>query len=161
MVRRAPLGLAHHRLTMPFVTHECSKCKKLTTAEVSSDERLSCPRCGEFWANVSGQFRFDVCPFCSCNQFYVQKNFNQALGCLVMLIGIVFVPMTYGLSLPVVALLDWLLYRKVPTIALCYRCGASFYGFSIPDRLKSFLHHIGEKYEREAERNSGAKGKTI
>lgn len=70
------------------------------------------------------------------------------MGCGIMLIAIVFVPATYGLSLPVFALIDWLLYQTVPMLAVCYRCGAEYRGFQLPTTFKPFLHHIGEKYDR-------------
>ncbi len=91
---------------------------------------------------------FQTCPVCPGKQFYLDKDFNQALGCAIMLLGIVFVPMTYGLSLPAMALIDWLLYRRIPFMAICYRCGAEFRGFTFPEHFKPFLHHIGSKYDR-------------
>lgn len=65
-----------------------------------------------------------------------------------MSVGIGLVPWTYGLSLPIFALIDWLFYRKVPMMAHCYRCGAEFRNFSYPKRLKQFMHHIGLKYDK-------------
>lgn len=65
-----------------------------------------------------------------------------------MLIGILLVPLTYGLSLPVFALVDWLLHRKVPTIINCYKCGTEFRGFKNEKSFKPFLHHIGLKYDK-------------
>jgi hypothetical protein len=64
-----------------------------------------------------------------------------------MLVGIVLVPFTYGLSLPVFALLDWLLYRRVGNVAVCYRCRTEFKGFEIPDSVEAFEHFKGMKYE--------------
>ena len=66
-----------------------------------------------------------------------------------MLIGIVLVPKTYGLSLPVFALLDWLIYRRIPDVVVCYRCSAEFLGFPDSGRFKPFMHHIGMKYDRK------------
>ena len=66
-----------------------------------------------------------------------------------MLIGILLVPLTYGLSLPIFFGIDWLLRKKIPDIIICYRCGGEFRGFGIPSSFKEFMHHIGEKYERE------------
>ncbi len=66
-----------------------------------------------------------------------------------MLAGIVLVPWTYGLSLPVFAGVDWLLHKRVPFILNCYRCGCEFHGFdSEHSRFKPFLHHIGLKYDK-------------
>ena len=63
-------------------------------------------------------------------------------------VGIVLVPWTFGLSLPVFALLDWLLYRRVPSVIVCYKCGGEFYNFQTVKIFKPFLHHIGLKYDK-------------
>lgn len=92
---------------------------------------------------------FDVCPVCRCRQFYLAKDFNQAVGCLVIAVGIMCVPFTYGLSLPVFAVVDWFLFWKVKTMIVCYQCGSEFRGFEISQHLKSFQHHIGLKYDKK------------
>lgn len=140
---------------MISVSRECGFCGKYAKAEVLEGHSPICPHCQKTWPCVSVRFAFDTCPFCQCRQFYVQKDFNQALGCLIMAFGIILVPLTYGISLPVFALVDWILYRKVPTIVVCYRCAGEFRGFSVSENLKSFMHHIGEKYEKERESKKG------
>lgn len=91
----------------------------------------------------------EKCLRCGCRQFYKVKDFNQVLGCAVVGVGIVLVPLTYGLSLPVVALIDWMLYRKVPEQAVCYKCGAEYRNFPTQRDLKPFMHHIGLKYDKD------------
>ena len=62
--------------------------------------------------------------------------------------GALFVPVTYGLSLVVVLLVDLILYRRVAELIVCYKCGAEFRGFGpIPETIELFNHHIGELYE--------------
>lgn len=135
---------------MKTVTWDCRNCKKTSTASLEPPAPLICSHCAaECGVVPSNGFHFHHCPLCPCSQFYLVKDFNQALGCLVMLVGIVFVPVTYGLSLPVMALIDWLLYKKISSMAVCYRCGAEFRGFKkLPEHFRPFLHHIGEKYDR-------------
>jgi len=65
-----------------------------------------------------------------------------------MLIGIILVPWTYGLSLPVFASIDWLLHKRVATIVNCYKCGTEFRGFSNLKHFKPFMHPIGLKYDK-------------
>lgn len=114
-----------------------------------ANETLACPLCKAEWGKITEPDKvFEGCPFCVCRQFWVQKDFNRGLGCLIVLIGIVLVPVTYGLSLPAFALVDWLIYRRMQNFAVCYRCGAEFRGFPIPLHLKPFLHHIGLKYDK-------------
>jgi hypothetical protein len=85
---------------------------------------------------------------CTCRQFYTDKDFNQVIGFVVMGVGVVLVPMTYGLSLLVFALIDWIIYKRVPKLVACYRCGSEFRGFAIPERFKPFIHQIGLKYDK-------------
>ena len=62
--------------------------------------------------------------------------------------GALLVPITYGLSLVVVLLVDLILYRRVAELIVCYKCGAEFRGFGpIPEIVELFNHHIGELYE--------------
>lgn len=93
------------------------------------------------------EFDFSQCSLCGCEHFYRQKDFNKAIGCLVILSGAVLVPFTYGLSLVVVAIIDWLLYKRISDEAVCYKCREEFKNVDIPECIKSFDHHIAELYE--------------
>ncbi|MCA9393088.1 MAG: hypothetical protein KC900_02690 [Candidatus Omnitrophica bacterium] len=133
-----------------IVACHCPECKQYVQVPWTGQTDLMCPNCGHQLGAVSNPDDvFDRCPRCPCRQFYLSKNFNQFLGCLIMAVGIIFVPWTYGLSLPAVFLIDLALYRKVPHILNCYRCGCEFHGFEDQHhRFKPFLHHIGLKYDK-------------
>jgi hypothetical protein len=131
------------------IAWHCPKCDHYGEIAIAGKTALSCPNCHAEWGAVEDlKTVFDYCPVCRCRQFYTSKDFNQFMGCMIMLIGIILVPFTYGLSLPVFALVDWLLHKKVPTIINCYKCGCEFRGFPNDKRFKSFLHHIGLKYDK-------------
>ena len=132
-----------------IISWDCVECKRYVQVPAADQQELLCPHCRK----TAGQTKllsevFQSCPLCHCRQFYREKNFPQRLGCLIMLIGIILVPFTYGLSLPIFALIDWLIFRRIPNMAVCYRCGAEFHGFEIPVTFKSFLHPIGMKYDK-------------
>ncbi len=137
---------------MPSVSFECNSCHKPVVAEYAQGRDILCPSCGTTRVASLKEGFFEICPLCSCRQFYIQKDFNRAAGCLIMLCGIILVPFTYGLSLPLFAFFDWLLYRRISTMIICYACGAEFRGFAVPPNFKEFLHPIGEKYERKKEK---------
>ncbi len=140
---------------MPSITHYCPQCQKHGQIEIIDHQTFTCPHCQKEWGRLEAIAAiFENCPICQCRQFYAQKDFNQAMGCLIMLIGIVLVPWTYGLSLPIFWLVDLYFYRRVPTMAVCYQCGAEIRNVPIPEHLKPFLHPIGEKYDRRKEKNS-------
>ena len=145
---------------MLSLAYTCGQCRQYSKVEIIEKKALSCPKCAKQWGvcedvmTVLASSKIGLkeswgCPICQCRQFYVQKDFNQALGCLVIFIGIVLVPWTYGLSLPVFWLIDFILHRKVAPMVICYQCGCEFRGFAIPQQLKPFMHHIGVKYDRK------------
>ena len=135
---------------MASLARDCGQCKEYSRVEVKEGRPVVCPRCSKEWGKMGMIEKvFDRCPVCEARQFYIQKDFNQALGCAVMLVGIVLVPWTYGLSLPVFAAVDWILHKKVPTLVVCYQCLSEFRGFKIPEHFKPFMHHIGARYEAQ------------
>ncbi len=134
---------------MHSISRACGSCKKFSQVILSENQSVICPQCSKEWGKLDAIEKvFDHCPICGCRQFYLQKDFNQALGCFIMFIGIVLVPWTYGLSLPVFALFDWILHRRVPSIVVCYKCLSEFRGCKIPSHLKPFMHHIGTRYDK-------------
>ena len=136
---------------MPTLSCWCENCKDYdpVVLEIQPGISIICPNCKKILGVVKNvESIFTSCPVCQCNQFYTQKDFYQAGGCFVMLIGIILVPFSYGLSLPFFALIDWFVYKRVPTMVVCYRCGSEFRDFPIPDHFKNFMHHIGVKYDK-------------
>ncbi|MFT7538855.1 MAG: phage FluMu protein Com [Lysobacterales bacterium] len=135
---------------MTHILHKCPHCKKdahipYTGALIT----LKCNHCNKDLGEIKNKEDvFDYCPVCTCRQFYLTRDFNQVLGCSIMLIAIILVPKTYGLSLPVLAGIDWLLHRRSKGIVNCYRCGCEFHGFDTAKRFKTFMHHIGLKYDK-------------
>lgn len=134
---------------MASVSKECSKCGNYYCVEADGPA-VQCHRCRKETLTVSSDgWPFETCLCCSCHQFYRRKDFNQIIGCLIILVGAIFVPFTYGLSLIALSLLDYLLYRKVPVVLVCYKCGAEYRGFGLlPNEIDVFDHHVGELYEK-------------
>ena len=134
---------------MATIARHCPLCKKYAQTKLLDHQEVLCPLCKSMWGKTGELNKiFENCPICQCRQFYVHKDFNQAVGCLIMGVGIVLVPWTYGLSLPFFAFIDWLLHKRVSSLVACYKCGSEFRGFPIPKNFKSFMHHIGLKYDK-------------
>ena len=89
------------------------------------------------------------CPACGCKHLYKKKDFNQSLGCLIILIGAIFVPLTYGLSLVALFLFDLMLYSRIKDSIECYKCKVEFKDVEVPQNFTNFDHHIAEIYEEE------------
>ena len=133
----------------------CSRPNRHWVEEGKTGQPVVCTFCQESDYSIEDpDDPFEACPLCHCHQLYVQKDFNRGLGLLIVLGGIVLVPWTYGLSLPFFAGIDWLLYQRVASMVICYRCGGEFRGFPIPARLKPYLHKIGLRHDRTRLSNS-------
>lgn len=139
--------------TVQTISLFCPKCHKYTRSNINPESvsiPLICIHCQHQWGDLVEVSKvFDRCPVCQCRQFYKDKDFNQIIGFAIMGVGVVLVPLTYGLSLPFFAFIDWLFYLSVPWLIACYRCGGEFRGFNQEiDRFKPFMHHIGLKYDK-------------
>ena len=106
-----------------------------------------CPTCRREW-KVNGAVRsFERCCVCRCTRFYRQKMFPRWLGIGLVVVGAIASIWTYGLSIVGVFLVDLLIYRSVPEMAVCYQCRAEVRGVPLPDRVFPFRHHLAEGYE--------------
>ncbi|HZI95041.1 MAG TPA: hypothetical protein VFE84_12415 [Patescibacteria group bacterium] len=79
-----------------------------------------------------------ICPFCGDDKLYLVKDFDQRIGCLIVAVGAALVPWTYGLSLAVCALIDWLAYRLLPLVTVCYICATKYRGAPLNPDHKPF-----------------------
>lgn len=127
----------------------CEKRNKVRSFEELSSVR--CRKCGhEQSLPLSESFKntrvLDQCPICQKKNFYIQRDFPQQAGCLVVLIGACLVPWTYGLSLAVVAVLDFILYKSLANITVCYHCLSKVRGSKPNPHHKPFDHNLFEYY---------------
>lgn len=127
-----------------------------STGEESS---LACPACGAERA-VSSQGweegrpgQVHCCPLCGCQHLYRQRDVHRGWGCALVALGAILVPWTYGLSLVVLAAVDWWLYRRLREAVVCYRCD-TVYRDAVPtaqqgdfDLLKHDVLKYGKSWE--------------
>ncbi len=106
---------------------QCRECGLGFGAEVERGQPLPCPNCqharevaADGWDAAAA--KVDRCPLCGCDHLYRQRDFNRTLGCVLVIIGILLVPWTYGLSLIVLSGVDLVIYYMLPFAVVCYRC---------------------------------------
>ncbi len=93
---------------------------------------LTCPNCGETWSlntqawSDKDPSRIEECLLCGSRHLYGQRDVNRALGCLIVAVGAILVPWTFGLSLVLLALVDLALYLRLPLAVVCYKCDTVF-----------------------------------
>ncbi len=124
---------------MPSVHFLCPRCERRLGREAGESLR-PCEFCNtpnEVVAPREGAI-IDRCAACSHDQLYFQKDFNRTTGIALVAIGAVFVPWTYGLSLLGVTVLDYVVWRLVKDVIVCYRCQAVHRGYPPNPALKLF-----------------------
>lgn len=126
--------VSHFESLQTTVCRKCHQGKKLFVSEGLKKEKF-----------------LEECPLCQKKDFYVQRDFPQEAGCLIVLVGACFVPWTYGLSLAVVAIFDFILYRILPNITICYHCLSKIRGTKPNPKHKPFDHHLFEYFLKEEE----------
>jgi len=133
------------------IAFHCPKCGAEATSGL--DGRGHCPRCATVTQiALSPSLResciVDRCPACDGVQLYVQRDFNQKAGLVIVILGGVLAPFTpYYSSLFVAASVDAVLYAVLPEITVCYRCHAHFRGFGRNPAHGPFDLHLAEQYE--------------
>ena len=98
----------------------------------------------------------DRCSRCSSTAFYVQKDFDQRLGCAVLALGaalalavswrfggVWFVPVLLAF-----AALDFVLARRVPPVVICYRCDTEYRDVPGAASYKPYDPHVAERDAR-------------
>lgn len=78
------------------------------------------------------------CGACGEIELYVQKDFNRATGVTLVVIGAIFVPWTWGLSLLAVTIVDYILYYYLSDVTVCYECRAVHRGYKSNPEHKQF-----------------------
>ncbi len=124
---------------MASVHYLCSKCDaRLARAE--GDTAAACDRCGtpsNVLAPPSGS-PVTRCAACDHDELYVQKDFNRTTGITLVAVGAIFVPWTYGLSLLGVTILDYIVWRMVKNVIVCYACQTVHRGYTPGHSIKLF-----------------------
>ncbi len=110
----------------------CSVCKKTIQLEPAED------------ALQRGELT--RCLFCGKDYFYPRRDFNKGLGCAILLAAIALSVKTYGLSLVAAGLVDWVLFRHLPKLIVCYICDTEYKGTT--RQVPEFDLHLHEKYRK-------------
>jgi hypothetical protein len=135
--------------------------RDFTGAEPAGD--LACAGCTRPFAvsfeGVAGEQGVEKCAFCGRRAFFLQKDFDQRLGCLFMGISLaaaLFVGWRFGWIWFTPALLasvvvDWIVAARIRPVTICYRCDAEYRDVPVNPRHRGYDPHVAE---RDAERKT-------
>jgi hypothetical protein len=88
----------------------------------------------------------DRCAACGHEELYFQKDFNRRTGIALVVAGSIFVPWTYGLSLLAVTILDYIVWRIVKDVIVCYECQAVHRGYPPNPAIEPFSLVIHDRH---------------
>jgi len=134
------------------VDANCPTCSERITVDLAPEKTdFHCLHCmAPLFPNATDNFNttliLDQCPFCGCAHLYRQKDFNRKLGVALLIIGIGLAYFTYGISILVLTLFDYWLFKRVGEVGCCYLCGAVFRDSKEVSRLDPFKLSLNDYY---------------
>ena len=119
----------------------CVKCDRAYTASFES---------------VSSTGPIERCAFCGNRAFFLEKDFDQRLGCLFIglsLAAALFVGWRFGWVwftpvLLATVLVDWIVARRIRPVTICYRCDAEYRDLPLNARHRGYDPHVAERYAK-------------
>ena len=144
-------------MTISFRCHQCH-------AEIVCGEQAGttviCPYCSHttaLHATEAMQERntVDHCAICDCPSVYMQKDFNRAFGISLFLLAAAVscwfyfynkVWLAFAVLLGAAAV-DYLLYRLLPDVIVCYKCHSQYRDFAVNKKYAHFELALAEKHD--------------
>ncbi len=139
------------------IAYLCPSCSGENEIELDSDTR--CRACGarlelKFSAAMKDLRIVDRCALCGSDRLYIQKDFNRKLGLAIVAAAVLLSYILFGFDLPALVAglsacvaADYLLYRLLPEVAVCYACSAIYRGFARNPEHKPFDLNVAEEYD--------------
>lgn len=134
---------------------DCLTSREHAAADVGG---FSCGKCDKAYAaqfdGVLSSEGVEQCAFCGNHVFFLQKDFDQRLGCLIMSVSLVtalFVGWKFGWIwftpvLLATVVIDWIVAAKIRPVTICYRCDAEYRDMPVHPRHKGYDPHVAERF---------------
>lgn len=157
---------------MIHVRFECPKCGlEQRIDDLANAEKAACS-CG--WSEPIAHEALDGdrmarCPLCGTEDMYVQKDFPERIGLLLVVSGLALATYawyhyswigTFGTLFGFFAV-DWILFHTRKDVTVCYRCNAQFRDMAENPAHRAFDLGIGEHYRQERIRKEALKASAV
>jgi hypothetical protein len=119
---------------------------------------FACSGCGRpqtaRFGGALGERGVERCAFCGGRAFFLQKDFDQRLGCLFMAVSLaaaLYVGWRLGWVwftpvLLATVLVDWIVALRVRPVTICYRCDAEYRNVPTNSRHRGWDPHVAERF---------------
>jgi hypothetical protein len=136
----------------------CPECLVHAEHDAKSAGEFHCERCGRAYAVAAagsvGEKGLERCAFCGNRTFFLQKDFDQRLGCLIMgvslaaalLVGWRFGWIWFTPALLVSVVVDWIVAAKIRPVTICYRCDAEYRDVPVHPSHEGYDPHLAERF---------------
>ena len=96
------------------------------------------------------------CAFCGNRAFFLEKDFDQRLGCLFLALSLgiaLYVGWRFGWIwftpvLLATVLVDWIVASRIQPVTICYRCDAEYRDLPLNARHRGYDPHVAERYAK-------------
>ena len=125
-----------------IILMQCRACDSEVSFTPAEASQIPCPHCNKpILLRVDNSLlenhTVQTCVACGHNSLYIQKDFNRSLGVAIVVSGslasVFFLtrsePLYAMLALGITAAVDFLLYRLVGDVTVCYACHTIYRGF--------------------------------
>ncbi len=138
--------------------HYCADCLTAREHTDADSGEFVCSRCGKSYEarleGVAGPDGVERCAFCGNRAFFLQKDFDQRLGCLIMVASLaaaLFVGWRLGWIwftpvLLATVLIDWIVAARIRPVTICYRCDAEYRDVAVNPGHRGYDPHVAERY---------------
>jgi hypothetical protein len=135
----------------------CPDCLTAGQHGEADSGTYSCAGCGrayEVRGGVLGPAGVERCAFCGNRAFFLQKDFDQRIGCLIMAVSLavaLWVGWKFGWIwftpvLLATVVVDWIVAARIQPVTICYRCDGEYREVPIHPRHRAHDPHIAERY---------------
>lgn len=137
----------------------CPGCIRAVELEGDARAEGSCAKCGDRWSYAPDEASLrgapvERCGSCGGRAFFVQRDFDQRIGCAIMGLSIaaaLFVGWKFGWIwftpvLLATVLIDWTLAVTIKPVTICYRCDTEYRAMPLNPRHRPYDPHVAERY---------------
>jgi len=136
----------------------CPECLAHAEHDAAAAGERQCASCGRAYSvdapGAVGPEGVERCAFCGNRTFFLQKDFDQRLGCLIMgvsLAAALFVGWRFGWiwftpALLVSVVVDWIVAARIRPVTICYRCDAEYRDMPVHPKHAGYDPHLAERF---------------